>query len=402
MTANSQPQIGGEPVGDFLLRRHDALVRSVLNALVEEIPVYARLPKELVEGDVRRVVDQALRLFTASLDRGGRAEAAGMLDLTESAANRAEEGVPMEMVLAAYFRGARIAADAAVAVARPDEHDDIRSLVGAVMTFMEEAASAVAAGYARFGRTAQAEQASARQLLVNALLEGGNVREAAGPAEVRLPPTYLVVSIAAGQHPDENDPDVDRVVATRRKLRRLREELERHYAEPVLWMPATDGGLALVPDDNRERLAEVMTAVRRTTGADVHAGVAAASPEDVPAAGRLAREVVEVARDLGRSSGVYALDDVALEYQLRRFSEAQPLLAALLDPIDDQPDLSATLATFLATGLNRRRSAQRLHVHPNTVDNRLRKVAALTGLDASDPADLPTITAALAARRSRP
>jgi DNA-binding PucR family transcriptional regulator len=36
-------------------------------------------------------------------------------------------------------------------------------------------------------------------------------------------------------------------------------------------------------------------------------------------------------------------------------------------------------------------------VHPNTVNYRLRKVASLTGLDASAAADLPRVSAALAA-----
>lgn len=39
-----------------------------------------------------------------------------------------------------------------------------------------------------------------------------------------------------------------------------------------------------------------------------------------------------------------------------------------------------------------------LHLHPNTVDYRLRRIAVRTGLDPTRPADLPRITAALAAR----
>ncbi|MFB6553949.1 helix-turn-helix domain-containing protein [Streptomyces sp. NPDC056405] len=37
-------------------------------------------------------------------------------------------------------------------------------------------------------------------------------------------------------------------------------------------------------------------------------------------------------------------------------------------------------------------------MHPNTVHYRLRRIADLTGLDASRPADLPTLHAALTCR----
>jgi len=38
-----------------------------------------------------------------------------------------------------------------------------------------------------------------------------------------------------------------------------------------------------------------------------------------------------------------------------------------------------------------------LHVHPNTIDNRLRKIASLTSLDPAKTSDLQRIGAAIAA-----
>lgn len=77
------------------------------------------------------------------------------------------------------------------------------------------------------------------------------------------------------------------------------------------------------------------------------------------------------------------------------------LLSALLDPLQDNPDLLPTLELYLAEGLNRRRTAALLHVHPNTVDYRPRRIVALTGLDPGNPGDLQHIGAAFAARRVR-
>ncbi|KAA1421664.1 PucR family transcriptional regulator [Nocardioides humilatus] len=394
--------IAGQPVVEFLRGRHRELVDEVLETLVREVAIYGRLPRELIDGDVRRVVDRALRMFAAATVTSGRPAAEELVELADSAVRRAEEGVPMEAVLAAYFRGSRVATDALVAIAGPDDFADLRRVVEMLLTFLEEVCAAVASGYARHGRTLQAEQASARQVLVDVLLNGGDARSAAGPADVRLPESYLVCALVVGAHPDESDPTVDGQVAARRKLRRVREELDRHYGDPVLWRPQADGGLALVPSADLARLRSVLASVGRIAGASVHVGIARAAPDDVAAAAEVATAVAEVAQLTGRPDGGYELADVALDFQLRQPGPARAVLAALLDALDDRPDLAETLQVFVATGLNRRRTAAALAVHPNTVDNRLRRVAELTGLDPTDSADVPTIRAAIVARSSHP
>ncbi|MGW2547755.1 PucR family transcriptional regulator, partial [Kitasatospora sp. NPDC001574] len=113
---------------------------------------------------------------------------------------------------------------------------------------------------------------------------------------------------------------------------------------------------------------------------------------------QLGDEVLQVARTVGRPPGLHRLDDLLLEYQLSRPSHARGRLAALLAPLEDGGELLATLRVHLSGGLNRRHTAQVLHLHPNTVDYRLRRIAVLTGLDPARPAHLPRITAAIAAR----
>jgi hypothetical protein len=393
-----EPVVGGVPVSAYLRDQRGALTADVLAALVGEVSIYAGLPRELIDGDVRRVVDRALRMFADALVTQGHAPADELAGLDESAVRRAEEGVPMDAVLAAYFRGARVATDAVAATAGPDDFDDLRVVIRMLLTFLEEVCAAVAAGYERHGRTVQADQASARQLLVDVLLSGGDARAVAATADVRLPETYLVCALAIGAHPDEADPTVNAQVAGRRKVRRVREELERHYGEPVLWRPRADGALALVPSGDVARLRRLVREVERAAGTAVHVGVAPATPAGVADAALVAADVAEVALVTGRPSGAYELADVALDVQLRQPGPARDVLAARLDALHGREDLEATLTTFVATGLNRRRTATALGVHPNTIDNRLRRVAALTDLDPTDPADVPTIRAALVAR----
>jgi DNA-binding PucR family transcriptional regulator len=61
-------------------------------------------------------------------------------------------------------------------------------------------------------------------------------------------------------------------------------------------------------------------------------------------------------------------------------------------------DLLETLETFLDCRLDRRKAAERLHVHPNTLDYRLKRAEELSGLSLSRPDDLVLVALALKQR----
>ncbi|MER6303387.1 helix-turn-helix domain-containing protein, partial [Kitasatospora sp. NPDC001539] len=254
---------------------------------------------------------------------------------------------------------------------------------------------------------------TARQSLLSALLAGTPAEEAATRAGIRLPAGYAVLCLAIAEHPDERSPGVDPGIAAHRKLRRFAAELDHRTRQSALTALTPVGGLVLLPLDPEPeseptdaaageapwpQLAAALAAAARAAGAPVLAGAAAATPGEVPGAAALAYEVLDVARAFGRPPGLHRLDDVLLEYQLTRPSRARARLAALLEPLADGGELLTTLRTHLAGGLNRRHTASALHLHPNTVDYRLRRIAVLTGLDPSRPADALRITAAIAAR----
>ncbi|NKE58223.1 transcriptional regulator, partial [Lentzea sp. PSKA42] len=123
-------------------------------------------------------------------------------------------------------------------------------------------------------------------------------------------------------------------------------------------------------------------------------GAAAAPPSGVATAARLARDVLDVAVRTGKP-GLHQLTDVLLEYQLSRPSAALEPLAAIVRPLSEE--LVQTLEVYLRRGA-RRPAATELHVHPNTVDYRLRRVAELTGLDPTRIEHVTLLAAALVAR----
>jgi DNA-binding PucR family transcriptional regulator len=132
----------------------------------------------------------------------------------------------------------------------------------------------------------------------------------------------------------------------------------------------------------------------------ITAAAAVAPPSGVAAAATQNAEIVDLVARTDRAPGLYRRADVLLDYQLSRPSEALTALARLLLPLEAKPELLQTLETYLRQDLDRRRTAASLHVHPNTVDYRIRRITQLIGLSPARAADLPRINAALVARRS--
>ncbi|OZM73765.1 transcriptional regulator [Amycolatopsis antarctica] len=401
--------VGGRPLHERLTAELPRLASMVVAELTERVPAYRLLPGEQLAGDITRVIEANLRSFISVLRSRTLPGQAELDVLRESAARRAEEGIPIDVVLTAYHVGVQVVWESVAPLVRPDEVGDLIGINALAMRYLEMVAPAVGAGYLDERQTMFDDERSARHILMAALLGGTPPETAAERAGLRLPPGYLVLAIAVGAHPDETRADIDPVVAARRKLRRLRAELDRRARVPVLSALAPEGGTALLPttvapEELSERdwdgLRRIIVEIGQTAGAEVTVGVVAAEPAAVAGAAATAREVLHVAQTFGRPPGVHRLRDVLLEYQLSRPSEAIDELAALLRPLDGNEELVQTLETFLRRG-GRRPTATELHVHPNTVDYRLRKIEELTGFDATALGGAATVTAALIARRLR-
>ncbi len=81
----------------------------VVARLLAELPVYAELPQEEVAGDIVGIVQHSLRQFADVLERRRPARPDEFARQRDSAALRAEEGVPLDAILAAYQIGAAMA-----------------------------------------------------------------------------------------------------------------------------------------------------------------------------------------------------------------------------------------------------------------------------------------------------
>lgn len=380
--------IGGRPLADRIAAEMPSFVRLVLAEITARVPAYGQLPAEELSGDISRVIEQTLRAFAQVLRTQELPSADELRYLRESAARRAEEGLPIDVVLTAYHVGIQVVWDVLVPEARPEEVGEVLALNALAMRYLQVVTPVVSAGYLDERQTMFDDERSLRHTLLTSLLDG----------TVTASEPYVVLALHVPPHPDELTPGVDAAIAARRKLRRLQTELERHSREPVLSALTASGGLALVPGDDVARIARLLGDVEKAAGVPLTVGAAAAPPSGVAAAARLAREVLDVAVRSGLPPGVHQLSDVLLDYQLSRPSAALEPLAAVVAPLSDE--LVQTLEVYLRRG-SRRPAATELHVHPNTVDYRLRRVAEVTGLDPTRIEHVTMLAAALAALRAR-
>ncbi|MDT3397972.1 helix-turn-helix domain-containing protein [Streptomyces sp. B1866] len=398
--------IGGQRLERRLAEVRPALVASIVELLLTELPVFRLMTREEITGSVTDVVDHIVRSFTRCVRDRTAPDSGELAMVRESVVRRAEEGMPADVLLSAYHLGTQEFWNALTADARPEDVDDVLEASRVLLRHLVQVQSEVCAGYLEGFQARTGGRHAEAQALMAALVEGRPVEQFAERAGLVPPPGYLSLYVSVPAHPEESAPGVDPLIAARRKLRRVRAELDQVSGGAALCQLAATGGLILLPrtsadaaltEDDLADARRIQEAASRSAGVPTTVAVAASDVAGVPAAAELAREVLEVVRLTQAAPGLYQLADVLVEYQLTRPSPAHTLLAQALLPLRDRPELLATLRTYLDAGLDRRAAAARLHLHPNTVDYRLRKIASLTGIDAGNPADLPRLTAALAA-----
>jgi hypothetical protein len=355
------------------------LARRVVDRIRAEVPGFDRLPEDVQDVEVAGTARAAIRAFLRHA-QGLPADSGGLS--RQRAVQRAEEGVPLAALVQTYALGAEVVVDALSEAAGPGEEAALLRLTREQMRAVGAAVAQVTEAYV----AGAADQHAAVRELTWALVRGERPGEIAARHGLPLESGYLVLRVRAapGSGPG----------AGRSALRGVLAQVAPRAEGRALSLRDEAGGHVLLPPH-----VDVEDLGRRLPSGDAGpvVGVApAATPQDVPAAAARADRIAAVA---GRP-GVHRLADVLLEYHLAQPVDSAAEVAAVLAPLDGRAELLGTLAAFLDADLDRRRTAQALGVHANTVDNRLDRVAALTGLDARTTRGLQLLGAALVLRRA--
>lgn len=405
------------PLNARVETRTPLLARRMIQAFVDEIPVYGTLPPEQLQGEVLAICERNLRLFFRCLAEQRAPDSPELGELRASAARRAEERVPLEAVMSAYHLGGRIGWQALVDEATDDEHDELVGHATWLLRYLETVAGTVGAAYVEEQQLIYGEERDARRTFADALLASGEAgADRAGGdrllvlaerAGVVLADSYLAMAVRLAPSGDERAAGVSSAVAGRRKVRRLVERLEQSAGGSVLSLLDPGGGLLLVPTDPDrapellDHADELVVTLGEAADADVLLGLSwAPGASGVPRAATEAREILRIAVRLGATAGAFSSTDVLLEQALTTIPWASRL-AEVLAPLEAKPDLLATLDAWFATDFDRQETARVLQVHPNTVDYRLQRVAAATGLEPGTARGLQLLGAALIARTAR-
>lgn len=369
--------------------RVNELARRMARESFEELPGYAELPDDVKDLEVAATARHGVRLFLRHVsDQPG----SGYRLFRERAAQRAEEGMPLHLLLRTHALGVYVLWQALRDVARPGEETALVELVDVLLQSHHAVVGAVAETYLDERSALEAEHRAERSSLLRGLLDGMVPPGHVLLDQLRLAGPALVLAIGFDGAPAEGR------VAVRRRLRRVQTALDHAFDVEVLALLDADGGRVIVPAECRppkdlpRRLSKACDLPVRVAAVDT------AGPDGVPEAARTATEILRVTRACGMPPGLHRMDDVLLEYHLSRRNESSHLISALLDPVADRPELLETLRTHLGHQQERRATAAALGLHPNTVDNRLAKIVERTGIDLSAPRGTALAIAALLLR----
>lgn len=315
----------------------------------------------------------------------GHDEPGAVARLEQLAVHGARDELPLDEIQHAIHESVRAAFDLAVERGGPEPAARLRRLVE-VLDLM---VTTVATGYLRELGTLIDERSHAVRAATAALLAGNlDAVPAGGP---RIAPRYLVLAFAAeladagaGPHP---------------RARRVKAVLVGRCGDDVLALLDDAGGIVLLPADRHgtTELRDLVAALAEAAEVTVLATVEAAAVPRIPAAARRVRRLLGTLAALRYPSGLYLLEDMALEYQLTLPGPARDRLAAVLRPLEEQPDLLTTLRAHLRNELRRRRTARELRIHPNTLDMRIKRITRLTGYDLTTVDGAWTLRSALIA-----
>ncbi|GGF36484.1 transcriptional regulator [Marmoricola endophyticus] len=380
-----------------------------MDTYVADSPLYRSSPTERrhdLDALYRRVTQtgrQAGYLLLDCLEDRSELSESQLSPFVRRAEERADEGLPISEFLDAHLRIIDVVQQTLLEQLHPVAPGLVAAALAHLRSEGRRLVRAVGTAYQREYVTVHARDAETATDVALGLVHGRPVEETAERVGVRLAASYVTLAVAIGDTPAEvRADDLGRRIGTRRKLRHATELLHGGLGEHVLVAMTDSRGHVLLPvtsqgpapgelEETLDRLADALGTTVIASWED------ACARTDLPAASRRADRLLDVALPT-REHGLVRRSDHLLELQLTVSTEASGPLRTMLDSVAREHGLLETLRVFVDQDLNRTRTARTLGVHPNTVDNRLTRVEALTGLDVRTSRGLMLVGAALLTR----
>ena len=391
------------PIFVRLLPRLAPIVEAAVAAGVAAVPEGAAMPANHFADIVPLSMEYAA-LFLQRIDAGKSLTREDLSKLEVLVTNFAEDRVPLRTFTDGYLGGLQVFWQMIMEEAEPADVRDLAALGAHLIAAIGMLTTTITDAYVDVQQSIFGLERESRRVLCAAMLRGEPVADLAARAGAAIAESYDVIALLAGsgQAPTET---ADAIVK-RRWARWAQQALEDIAGASVLNTFDGSGGVALLPavaDGRAPAMQDLATSLAGRYGVNVYVVERLSVPTaQLPDAARECAEVVELARVLGRPTGLHRLEDLLLEYQMTRPGPARDMLARQLEPVLDQPHLMEALDVLMRHGLDRKTAAAELHIHPNTFTYRLHRITELTGIDPSDAHGSRLLAAALTVHRAYP
>lgn len=406
-------------IADRVGAEADDLASAMVERYRTEILDYQLLDDDVLDGDVRSVSLQHLRIFLANLFADGRsiADASGK---ARALGSRRAHQVGLDSLLHAYRIWEQVVCEAvtrSVDPHSPDESDAALRIARLVMQHADDLATVAAKGYRdELARVPHDRQMVARDVVEALLVRGpkdDGVRRRFARQGISLGERYIAIVLrsVSPQHDEFNPSNDDLDPVLLRACLDSTKELLVPSSQSLVIGPVHGALVALYPVDDAgelERVREQCNALGHALADHpIAIGVGGLHRQSISKSYGEAKRASDIAAASGSSGRVRIFCDLLVDQMLGADAEVQQALAAVLDAVDEYDvahsvDLLASLGAYFRAGFNLTRAASTLCVQPNTVVYRLKRIRQLTGRDPGNPEDLLMLVLAWKIRHSTP
>ncbi|ODU07256.1 MAG: hypothetical protein ABS81_01780 [Pseudonocardia sp. SCN 72-86] len=394
----SRDHLAAAEIVSRLAEQADTLAEHLAHSYMSEIDDYGR-----VAPDSRKEFVRSARINIDSLlaDFGVRGRPFDPVTFEHVGRDRMRMGISVEAVMRSFtLWGQEVwtACQDCVNPAAPHEVAASMTIGRSIFAHVDRASAATASGFMREAMSTWSDRDLTRRSRFEAVLAGRLERDDESADGLDVDDDHWVL-VGIPRLSDGRPVRQERLVAPAVDI-------------VCRWSPATpplvgvrDGALVVVvPSSITDRgRRDVGGGLCDDLGLAVGVAFAAGGLAAVPACLVDAREAATIGLRLDRRVPV-AADEVLLERLVLRSPLADVLASRVLDVLQAyderrESDLVATLSAYIDSACSIADAARIVHVHPNTVVYRLRRIAEISGRDPREPTDLLALSVGLLARR---
>jgi sugar diacid utilization regulator len=384
--------------------RKEELAQQIVDRFYAEIVDY-RLADDVLRADIYAMTLSNVEALLDEIETGEPTSDEQLERVRLYAAQRVHE-VSLEAFMRAWRLFGQTAWAAVLTAVGSGESAEQRAALEAAARLLRHIDAVTTAGVQAYLEEVQSPLGDLRLLrrdLLESLVSGEGkseeTRRRAQSLSVELGDAYVVVVVRGAEAKAPEPVDRPAIYAA---LRRIVDGMREHLqpgAGPLLVGVRGNEVVALYPvaepagAESVKRECVELAAALSADGLSIgtsgwHAGV-----EAIATGYEEARAAERLAEGTGRSGGALTFDEVLIDHIVRSSPLIERALDDTLRPLVEydhvrHTELIATLGAYVDAGFNVTKSAGVLHVHPNSVVYRLRRIKELTGRDVHDPNEL--------------